>query len=226
MEEHYSRLGKQRFNYSSQKPEASVHSNALVTHSIPFPNHAVPLKVSNVSFPFDLYFSTRGVWNKNGKLDITTRQWISDGSDRLDWKRQQEFYFIYGLLYHSIDICFSISVLDVGVLFFKGSLPRLEKVLILDLISYRSTIERHANSPLNKSLFFCWTMYKNLQPHLMSPSEWNVADNRNNDYVIMWPKQVPRGNFTNTKLQISGFTNASYFQKVSHFSWTVWHSEN
>jgi len=84
------------------------------------------------------------------------------GSDRLDWKRQQKFYFSYGLLYHSIDICFSIRVLDIGVLFFKGSLPRLEKVLILELISYRSTMELNANSPLNKSLFFYWTKYKNL----------------------------------------------------------------
>jgi len=47
MEEHYSGRGKQRFYYRSQKPEASVHSNGLGTHSVPFPNHAVPLKVSN-----------------------------------------------------------------------------------------------------------------------------------------------------------------------------------
>ena len=99
-----------------------MHSNALVTHSIPFPNHAVPLKGSNVSFPFDLYFSTRGVRNKNGKIK-TLRQASESvtGSDRLDWKRQQEFYFSYGLLYHSIDIRFSTRVLDIGVLFFKGS---------------------------------------------------------------------------------------------------------
>ena len=84
------------------------------------------------------------------------------GSDRLDWKRQHEFYFSYGLLYHSIDICFAIRVVDTGVLFFKGSLPHPEKVLILELISYRSTMEINANIPLNKGLFFCWTNYKNL----------------------------------------------------------------
>ena len=155
----------------------------------------MPLKVSNVSFPFDLYFSTRGVWNKNGKIN-TLRQASESGtgSDRLDWKRQQELYFSYGLLHHSIDICFSIRFLDIGVLFFKGSLPRPEKVLILELISYRSTMELNANSPLNKSLFFCWTKYKNLYPHLiMSSSEWTVPDNRNNNNVIMWQKHVPLG---------------------------------
>ena len=77
-------------------------------------------------------------------------------SDRLDWKRQQEFYLRYGLLYHSI------RALDIGVLFFEGSLPRPAKVLILELISYRSTMEINANIPLNKGLFFCWTNYKNL----------------------------------------------------------------
>jgi len=49
---------------------------------------------------------------------------------------------------------FSIRVLDIGVLFSKGSLPRPEKVLILELISYRSAMELNANSPLNKSIFF------------------------------------------------------------------------
>jgi len=159
----YSRWGKQRFYYRSQKPETLVYSNALVTHSIPFPNHAVPLKFSNVSFPFDLYFSTRGVWNKNGK--IKTLQQASEsvtGSDPLDWKRQQEFYFSYSLLYHSIDICFSIRVLDIGFLFFKRSLPRPEKLLILELISCRRTTELNAKSPLNKSFYFCCTKYKNL----------------------------------------------------------------
>ena len=73
------------------------------------------------------------------------------GSDRLDWKLQQEFYFSYGLLFHSIDICFSIRVLDIGVLFFKGSLPRPDKVLILELISYRSNMKINANSPLKKT---------------------------------------------------------------------------
>ena len=119
----YSRWGKSS-NYRWQKPEASMHSNALVTHSIQFPKHAVPLKVSNVSVPFYLYFSTRGLWNKNGKIK-TLRQASESatGSDRLDWKRQQEFYFIYGLLYPSIDICFAIRVLDIGILFFKGFAP-------------------------------------------------------------------------------------------------------
>ena len=159
----YSLWGKQRFNYRSQKPEASVHSNALVTHGIPFPNHTVPLKVSNVSFPFDLYFRTRGVWNKNGKIK-TLRQASESltGSDRLNWKRQEVFYCSYGLLYPSIVIWFANLVLDIGVLFFNGSLPRPEKVLNIELIFYRSTMEVNANSPSNKSLFFCWTMYKNL----------------------------------------------------------------
>ena len=75
------------------------------------------------------------------------------GSDRLDWERQQEFYFSYGLLYPSIDICFAIRVLDMGVLFFKSSLPRPAKVLIFELISYRSTMELNANSTLNKKPF-------------------------------------------------------------------------
>ena len=90
----YSRWGNQRFYYRSQTPEDSAHSNALVTHSIPFPNHAVPLKVSNVSFLFDLYFSTRGVWNKNGEVKALRQASESvTVSYRLDWKRQQEFYF-------------------------------------------------------------------------------------------------------------------------------------
>jgi len=84
------------------------------------------------------------------------------GNDLLDWKCQQEFYFSYGLLCHSIDIHFAILVLDKGVLFFKVSLPRPEKDLIFELISYRSTMELNANSPLNKRLFFSWTKYKNL----------------------------------------------------------------
>lgn len=71
------------------------------------------------------------------------------GCDRLDWKRQQEFYFSYGFLYHSIDIRFAIRVLDIDVLFFMGSLPRPEKVFILGLISDRSTMELNANSPLH-----------------------------------------------------------------------------
>ena len=107
MEEHYFRWGKQRLYYHSQKTEASVHSNAPVTHIIPFPNHTVPQKFSNVYFPFDLYFSTRGVWNENGKIKALQQASESGtGSDRLDLKRQQEFYFSYGLLYPSIDICF------------------------------------------------------------------------------------------------------------------------
>ena len=109
----YSRWRKPLFNYRSQKPEASVYSNVLVTHSIPFPNHAVPLKVSNVSFQFDLYFTTRWVRNKNGEVK-TLRQARESvtGSDILDWKRQQKFYFSNVLLYHSIDTCFAIRVLD------------------------------------------------------------------------------------------------------------------
>ena len=154
----YSRWGKQRFKYRWQKPEASVHSNALVTHSIPFLIYAVPLNISNASLPFDLYFSTRGVWNKNGKIKTLRRASESEtGSDRLDLKRQQEFHFSYGLLYPSIDICFAIRVLDIGVLFFKGSLPRNAKVLIFELISYRSAMELNANSSLNKSFLFWWT---------------------------------------------------------------------
>ena len=76
------------------------------------------------------------------------------GSDRLDWKRQQEFYFSYALLYHSIDVCFPIHVLDIGVLFFKGSLPCPEKVLILEVFSYRITMELNANSPLTQAFSF------------------------------------------------------------------------
>jgi len=60
----------------------------------------------------------------------------------------------------------------------------------------------------------------------MSSSDWTVPNNRNNDNVIMWQKRLPWYNFTNTNLQISGFTNVSYFKKVSSFSWTVWHSKN
>jgi len=136
----YSRWRK-RFNYRSQKPEDSVHSNAQASHSIPFPNHAVPLNVLNLSFQFDLYFTTRWVRNKNGEIK-TLRQASESvtGSDSLDWKCQQELYFSYGLLYHSNDICFAIRVLEIGVLFFKYSLPLPEKVLILELIFYRSNM--------------------------------------------------------------------------------------
>jgi len=84
------------------------------------------------------------------------------GCDRLDWKRQQEFYFSYGFLYHSIDIRFAILVLDIGILFFMGSLPPTAKVFILGLISDRSTVELNVNSPLHKNPFFWWTKYKNL----------------------------------------------------------------
>ena len=60
----------------------------------------------------------------------------------------------------------------------------------------------------------------------MSSSEWTVPDNRNNDNVIIDRNTCPWDNFTNTKLQISGFTNAGFFQKLSSFSWTVWQSES
>jgi len=76
------------------------------------------------------------------------------GCDRLDWKRQQEFYFSYSFLYHSIDIRFAILVLDIDVLFFMGSLTHPAKVFILGLISDRSTVELNATVHYTKAFSF------------------------------------------------------------------------
>jgi len=53
------------------------------------------------------------VRNKNGEIK-TLRQASESvtGSDSLDWKRQQEFYFSNVLFYLSIDTCFAIRVLE------------------------------------------------------------------------------------------------------------------
>jgi hypothetical protein len=90
----YSRWGKQRLYYRWQKPEASVHSNALVTHGVPFPKPCRAAKGFECIFPIWFIFQYQREWNKNGKIKTLRQASVSvTGSDRLDWKRQQQFYF-------------------------------------------------------------------------------------------------------------------------------------
>ena len=80
----YPRWEKKRSNYRLQKPEASVHSNALVTqHTVPQPCRAA--KGFECIFQIWFIFQYQGVWNKNGKIK-TLRQANESvtGSDRLD----------------------------------------------------------------------------------------------------------------------------------------------
>jgi len=140
------------------------------------------------------------------------------GSDRLDWKRQQEFYFSYGLLYSSFDICFAIRVLDIGVHFFKGSLPRPAKLLIFELISYRSTMELNVNSPLNKAFSFAGRNIKICIHTLRHLPNGLVQIIVTMTMYLSDRNTCPRDNFSNNKLQISGFRNACLFQKLSSFS--------